>query len=45
LSQVDEQGMRRVTAGAYKVFVSGAQPMPDTPSAAFNITGTQELPR
>ncbi len=45
LSQVDEQGVRKVTPGAYKVFVSGAQPMPETPSAAFNITGSQELPR
>ncbi|NYF81127.1 glycoside hydrolase family 3 C-terminal domain-containing protein [Granulicella arctica] len=45
LSQVDEKGTRAVSAGSYVVFVGGSQPTPQTISAQFSITGTEELPR
>jgi beta-glucosidase len=49
LSQVDEKGVRAVTAGAYRVSVGGSQPEGDAGtgvvSAEFKIEGTQALPR
>ena len=46
LSEVDAQGKRAVTAGAYSVFVGGRQPDAQAgKSAEFTINGTQELPR
>ena len=46
LSEVDAQGKRSMTAGAYSVFVGGQQPEAEAgKSAEFTITGSQELPR
>jgi beta-glucosidase len=46
LSEVDAQGKRAVTGGAYSVFVGGRQPDAQAgKSADFTITGSQELPR
>lgn len=46
LSEVDAQGVRAVQAGSYRIAVGGAQPSAnDSETAAFTITGTQELPR
>jgi beta-glucosidase len=55
LSQVDDQGVRAVNAGTYRISVGGSQPAADTDTtpgramgetlaASFTIQGTQELP-
>ena len=45
LSQVDAEGHRAVTPGAYKLFVGGRQPGPEDAGLAFTITGSEPLPR
>ena len=50
LSQVDEQGVRAVTAGSYSISLGGSQPADTRQSktgsatTSFTIQGTQELP-
>jgi len=49
LSQVDDHGVRAVTAGTYNISLGGSQPTPaNTPTknlaATFTVQGTQELP-
>ena len=49
LSQVDDKGVRAVTAGSYRLSVGGSQPDGDAGagvvSAEFQVEGTQQLPR
>jgi beta-glucosidase len=45
LSEVDEKGNRAVTAGDYKIYVSGGQPEAGTPAATVSISGTMALPK
>jgi beta-glucosidase len=47
LSQVDDKGVRAVTAGSYRIAIGGAQPRESTTAktATFTIDGTKELPR
>ena len=49
LSQVDEKGVRAVTAGKYRVFLGGSQPSGDAAQGVihsdFSISGTRQLPR
>ena len=50
LSQVDDKGVRAVTAGDYSISVGGSQPTAEQSktanvAATFAIQGTQELPR
>ena len=47
LSQVDDKGVRAVTAGSYKIAIGSAQPneATNTQTTTFTIEGTQELPR
>ncbi len=47
LSQVDDKGIRAVTAGSYKIAIGSAQPTEtaNTQTANFAIEGTQEMPR
>jgi beta-glucosidase len=49
LSQVDENGIRAVIPGNYKLSLGSSQPAGDAGSAAqsatFTITGTSNLPR
>jgi beta-glucosidase len=49
LSQVDDQGVRAVTGGEYRIFVGGSQPAGDAAktvrSAGFTVVGTEQLAR
>jgi beta-glucosidase len=49
LSQVDEKGVRAVTAGSYKLSLGGSQPDGDAGAGIvigeFQVEGTQPLPR
>ena len=49
LSQVDDKGVRAVTAGSYRVSLGGSQPDGDAAAgvvtAEFQVEGTQPLPR
>jgi len=49
LSQVDDNGVRAVSPGMYRVSIGGSQPDGDVAqgvrSEAFTISGSQELPR
>jgi beta-glucosidase len=49
LSQVDENGLRAVSPGAYRVYVGGSQPGGDAAAgvqeADFSVTGNQQLPQ
>jgi beta-glucosidase len=49
LSQVDDHGVRAVTAGTYNLSLGGSQPAPANTAAknlaaTFTVQGTQELP-
>ena len=49
LSQVDDKGVRAMSAGQYRISLGGSQPNGDAALAVvsqeFTISGTQELPR
>lgn len=47
LSQVDEKGVRAVLPGNYRIAVGGSQPGADhdAQTAAFTVSGSQQLPR
>jgi len=44
LSQVDEKGVRAVSAGDFTLSIGGSQPNAGTTTAKFSIEGHQELP-
>jgi beta-glucosidase len=45
LSEVDAQGKRSVSAGAYRLYVGGSQPSGNDPGLPFAITGVVALQR
>jgi beta-glucosidase len=47
LSQVDDKGVRAVTAGSYRIGLGSAQPSEttNTQTTTFTVEGTQQMPR